>query len=157
MKRSKYLETLSWEHHNGLVAASRLQKGLEKNVSPDIMKDFILHAWENELSPHFWQEEEILVEPLREIKETTEVLKHMLEDHRIFRRLIDDINNEQNSDKKKIEAFAAKLNEHIRFEERQLFPAIENHLSQNSLEKIGRFLHQHHKPGSKEWEPEFWK
>ena len=60
MKRNSNLQTLSWEHHDGLVLAFRIERGLRKNSDPGLIRSYLLHAWEKDLTHHFWQEEEIL-------------------------------------------------------------------------------------------------
>ena len=52
MKRDKNLETLSWEHHDALVSASRLKRGVEKKADVSHMRDFLLYVWENDLPHH---------------------------------------------------------------------------------------------------------
>ena len=73
MKRDKNLETLSWEHHDGLVLAFRLEKGIKNNVDINIISDYLQHNWDQGLSHHFWQEERSLKAPLR--KKIMQVLK----------------------------------------------------------------------------------
>ncbi len=158
MKRSKYLETLSWEHHNGLVLSYRLKKGMELNVPIEELKNYLLYLWTNSVSHHFKHEEQHLAVMNEKIKDR-ELLDRMLKEHREFYRLIESLSGEtdDNNKKKLIEEFTANLEAHIRFEERELFPFIEQHFPESKLASIGRILHKYHKPVDMSWENEFWK
>jgi hemerythrin-like domain-containing protein len=155
MKRHDQLKTLSWEHHDGLVVAFRLQQGLKNGISLKILKKYILHVWNTALRHHFWQEEEIINPHLEQSKQGLQIKKQMMADHHAFRGLIDDL--EQNSARTdQIGEFADILNRHIRFEERQLFPFVETNTSQTELEKMGAFLRDHHLTKRHDWQPIFW-
>jgi iron-sulfur cluster repair protein YtfE (RIC family) len=157
MKRDKNLETLSWEHHDGLVLAFRLEKGIKNNVDLSIISNYLLHNWDHGLRHHFWQEEQSLQIPLRKIIKGRDFLKQMLEEHDQLKHLIEMIRSNGKDMKSTIEKFYNNLNHHIRFEERKLFPLVEELASTKALAKIGVFLHEQHKPGKKEWQPEFWR
>ena len=157
MKRDKNLETLSWEHHDGLVLAFRLEKGIKNNVDTSLISDYLLHIWDHSLRHHFWQEEQFLQPTLRKLTKGRELLNQMVEEHDQFKNLIAKIRSNGKDMKSSIEQFYEDLNQHIRFEERKLFPMVEELASTEALEKMGIFLHEHHKPGKKEWQPEFWR
>jgi hemerythrin-like domain-containing protein len=155
MKRNENLETLSWEHHDGLVVAFRLQQGIKKGTQAVLLSKYILHFWEHALQRHFWQEEQTLNQHLDSDTQGKLFLNQMMEEHRAFRILIKQLRkNGTNNDN--IAEFAARLNRHIRFEERMLFPFIEKVVSTDQLADIGSFLHKYHKHGGKEWKPRFW-
>lgn len=157
MKRKKELETLSWEHHNGLVSAFRLQKGLKNKADLNVMREYILDIWENELLHHFWMEEEILIKPLKLNSDGLELLKQLLDEHADFRGKINHFKNDGNSLADRILDFAVSLNKHIRFEERELFPYIESNFSGQKLAEVSKFLHDHHKSECFNWQNQFWK
>ncbi len=158
MKRDKNLETLSWEHHNGLVAAFRLKRGLKKkDVDISLLRQYTLDVWNDELEHHFRQEEEVLVEPLRSEKAGRELLDRMLSDHERFRELITVIDTEKDGVAESIAEFADLLERHVRFEERQLFEWLQDNTSADQLAAIGKFLHEQHRPVDKCYTPEFWK
>jgi hemerythrin-like domain-containing protein len=157
MKRDKNLETLSWEHHDGLVLAFRLEKGIKNNVDTNIISDYLLHNWDHGLGHHFWQEEQSLITPLRKFEIGRELLHQMTVEHDQLKNLISDVISNGKDIKSNIAQFYQCLNQHIRFEERQLFPLVQEIVSSGALVKIGNFLHEQHKPGKKEWQPEFWK
>jgi hemerythrin-like domain-containing protein len=157
MKRNKNLETLSWEHHDGLVLAFRLEKGIKNQIADNTISEYLLHAWDHVLQHHFWQEEEILTKPLDQSKDGREVLQKMLQEHEAIRKIISDIRRDKGDLHPLIRQFTKMLPRHIRFEERKLFPVIEHVISQEDLRKIGIFLHGHHKKDSKQWQVPFWR
>lgn len=156
MKRNQNLETLSWEHHDGLVVAFRLQQGVKKGIDSKILSNYILNIWEHALQHHFWQEEEIIGSNLKENSEGKKMLSQMLEEHHKITNLIKEL-KQNKDDYSNILKFAEMLNKHIRFEERKLFPLVENLVPKNELAGIGTFLHENHQSGNKDWEPRFWQ
>ncbi len=155
MKRSKQLETLSFEHHDGLVVANRVKRGLEKQANTAEMVAYVLHIWDTLLVEHFAQEEATLLEVLERTPEARERKERMLKEHQEFAGIVEKLREgvdiEQN-----LTEFAELLNNHIRFEERELFPLVEELATEEELEKIGRYLHEKHVPGEKDWGPAFW-
>ena len=60
MKRHEQLQSLSRQHHNGLLAALLLKKGIEKTAEANVMTAFIIDFWRNHLKEHFENEEQVL-------------------------------------------------------------------------------------------------
>ena len=152
MKRDENLKTLSWEHHDGLVAAFRLQQGLKKNVKANDMADYIMNIWKNILEHHFWREEQTL----SNLKISSELIAQMKSEHKQLRLLIENLNKDY-TNKNIIKEIAELLNNHIRFEERQLFPIIEKEVDVNQLNEIGKFLKEQHIHSCEVWQNQFWK
>jgi len=155
MKRNKNLEYLSWEHHDGLVAIFRLREGLRNGTETTIILEYLLHVWENALTHHFRMEEEVFGSHLKLEQDEERLLIRMMEEHAVFRNLVQQI--EDNPSSSNIKEFADLLKRHIRFEERELFPFMEKELSDEKLAEIGKFLDAHYKPGDQNWEPRFWQ
>ncbi|HEM48988.1 MAG TPA: hemerythrin domain-containing protein [Caldithrix sp.] len=157
MKRKKELITLSWEHHDGLVFAFRLQQGVKKSAPLKDMREYILHTWDTALDHHFWQEEQSLNPVLQASGAGRELLNHMLDDHEYFRREIEHFRVTKNPDRDRIKTISEKLNQHIRFEEQILFPFLEEEIALATLQKIGVFLNEHHTKPDRCWTSMFWK
>ncbi len=157
MKRNTNLQTLSWEHHDGLVLIFRIERGLKKQSDPESIRSYILHSWETALIHHFWQEEKILPGILNQNPEGRILLKRMRQDHKAIEKLIVSLQRNFSDLPDLLEEFGKKLTTHIRFEERELFPFIERMADEQVLERIGNFLKYQHKPGNKAWEPVFWR
>lgn len=152
MKRNENLKTLSWEHHDGLVASFRLKLGLKKSANPEEMVKYIFHIWESNLEHHFWQEEQTLLNLRIEPK----YIQQMKSEHERFRRLIENL-KEDSKNINIIEEFAELLNKHIRFEERTLYPLVEKEIDSDKLNEIGKFLKEQHIDTCEVWNNEFWK
>ena len=150
MKRSKYLETLSFEHHDGLVIAMRVKNDLKKEHQPKHLIPYISDMYKNDLLHHFKQEEESFVNLMRKFREADRVINQMLEEHQQFAGIFEKIELLDTDVFEHIIAFARLLHDHIRFEERELFPIIEDLLDSGELEKISIYLHREHKPLNKE-------
>ncbi|AKG05073.1 hypothetical protein AAV35_009845 [Salimicrobium jeotgali] len=141
MKRHEALVPLSHHHHHGLVLAQKLQKTEEKDKFREIMKD-IEDFWENDGEAHFREEEEILL-PLyacyAKIEEDEDIEK-MLIDHTVIRGLIVKLRKLERFDYKVFQELGEKLHDHIRMEERVIFPKIESAVPDKELYKVeGKF------------------
>lgn len=137
MKRNKNLYPLSHQHHNGLMAVLLLEKGVKKKADLKIMNDFILYCWDEELNHHFKAEEEQLNPDHLQLPQLQELYSRMLGEHMIIRGIIDSIKEGKESIEQII-SFHTLLEDHIRFEERILFPFVEEHASEEALAVIGK-------------------
>ena len=156
MKRNENLKTLSWEHHDGLVVSFRLQQGLKKNAKSEEMSKYILHIWNDMLENHFRQEEHTITPKIMRSEKGIGFVNQMMEEHEKIRKLINKIESDR-TNTQIIEEFALLLNQHIRFEERQLFPLFEQEAGHEKLQEVGRFLKEHHNPSCEVWPSQFWK
>ncbi len=154
MKRNPNLVNLSSEHHDGLVIALRIKKAVAKLDDLSIVLDYALHVWPT-LKHHFDQEEDnFFLFPQIDSKHPH--LKRMLDEHDEFERLIQRLSTGTGRLKDDLLSFSELLRNHIRFEERELFPYIEEILSQDELNKIGTHLAQSHQPLCVNWGANFW-
>ena len=119
MKRSITLTPLSREHHQALVFCKRLKEIY--NAPSDVQlqqwlmfKPLLVAA----LLPHFEEEERYFLHELG-VSSQHHLIQHMLQDHQSIRDYIDT----QEFDK--LSVFADLLKAHVRFEERELFPWLE--------------------------------
>lgn len=79
-------------------------------------------AFPNELEPHFQVEEQLLL-PLLHSVETRLLVRRTLADHQQLRALLGEL---WRNDSEALGCFGKCLSAHVRFEERELFPVIEN-------------------------------
>lgn len=150
IKRSKELAPLSREHHDGLLFVWKIREGLKMKVSPGKLKQYAIWFWQQHIKPHFFQEEKIL---LLYIPAEHELAIRLKKEHEHIRELI--LSLDQEADNITFTHLADLLDSHIRFEERQLFPFLEQSLSSEELNNIYQQLEQHPVcPGI--WEDEFW-
>lgn len=149
IKRHERLQPLSREHHDALLLCWKIRTGLKKEVDPMRMKRYVDWFWESHLKPHF-EAEELHVFPLLGQGDTR--VQRAISDHRRLERLITEDTGELTEILSEVER---TLNDHIRFEERVLFNAIQESAGPEELEALS-VLHDH---GSAcgDWGDEFWK
>ena len=151
IKRSVELAPLSREHHDGLLFVWKLREGLRKNVPGERLRKFTSWFWQQHIKPHFYQEEKILSPHL---SSTDPLILRMNREHESIREFILSIDNEP--DAQAFKQLADLLDDHIRFEERELFVYLEKTLSADTLHAIFQELEKHPVCAA-EWEDEFWK
>lgn len=120
MKRRAALLKLSRDHHTALVLTLRIsQANGEAEVSS--LMESLPRLFQHELDPHFRVEEEVLLPRLEKAGEIA-LVRQTFEDHKELRNLVARI---ALGDLAILKTFGAKLNAHVRFEERELFPRAE--------------------------------
>jgi len=137
MKRHAALRQLSSDHHSGLVLARRVSK-LAADSDLGAAAHNLLTAWRTEIGPHFVAEEEWLL-PLfaRYSAPDHPLIMETLRQHVRMRALVDEIEeNLATPSLPLLQALADALREHIRFEENELFPAIEAALPETQLQRL---------------------
>ena len=149
IKRSKELVPLSKDHHEGLLFGWKIKQGLKNGTPLKEMAAFIQWFWEAELEDHFRKEEQVLV-PL--MAKNDPLVQQMLEEHESLEALVHLCAMVQDEDI--FLQLADGLHQHIRFEERVLFQAIEKNVAPQRLEAIYPLLLQ--KKPHRKWENAFW-
>jgi hemerythrin-like domain-containing protein len=138
IKRNKHIAALSKDHHNGLLLCWKIRQGLKLNVSLVRIRAYINFFWQTHMVEHFRQEEVLLFD-----KVDASICRLGLDEHEIIRLLVNDINRGDNHDTTPFVQLAKMIEQHIRYEERILFPHLEAVLNQAQLEAIGTALDQH--------------
>ena len=148
MKRHEALVQLSRDHHFGLLLCWKLKEGLKKDISVERMSKYIVLFYEQNLKPHFAEEEETIFLILGN---EHPLIKEAISQHRELEKMISD----GFETPEQIQTFRDLLELHIRTEERQIFPEIENTATEEELQNL---LKQNY-PELKEPEYEdlFWK
>lgn len=150
IKRSKELAPLSREHHEGLLLAWKIKQGLRNDADAQLISNYIQWFWETDLEEHFRKEEEILAAHL---PREHEFVSRMFEEHEEIEALIRI--NAMVTDEDMFVQLADKISEHIRFEERILFPFAELTIPGNQLTEIHAAIDREKK--KRKWEgEEFW-
>lgn len=150
IKRSKSLVVLSKEHHYGLLASWKIRRGFELETDPQRIIAFVVNFWETHLSAHFIAEEEILFNTIKHA-----LLEEALQQHSKLRMLVQLISKQGTL--KQLANFADLLEQHIRFEERQVFKMLQQELSEEKLNQIGKELEElHHHVFEDNYKDEFW-
>ncbi len=148
IKRHKALQPLSRQHHFGLLFSWKIRKGFHKNIDPDRMMKFATWFYENEIEPHFSDEEKYLF-PI--LDPENELIERALKEHRRIKRLFHDTEDPERS----LHRLEEELDAHIRFEERILFNEIQQVATPEQLAKV----EQIHTEGEKhpEYDDPFWE
>lgn len=147
MKRHSALIPLSHDHHEGLVLAQCLIRGYSKAPAiqwPDTAEGQsaeVAAFFERALHPHFQAEESVVFPVARERldAEGRELVERLVEEHRRMRDLARQV-GEQPSNRSLLQEFGKVLEGHIRLEEQFLFEALQEALSEEELQRMGRRL-----------------
>lgn len=148
IKRSTELTQLSKEHHEALLLVWKIRQGIRKGVEPERIAKYCRWFWEAHLVGHFQREEELL--PLVLPKDHP-LLRKMLDDHDVIQRRVKGL-PDQNPEV--LELLAQSINDHVRFEERQLFNEVEKLATPEQLALIAEGLNEDE--SAPVWEDEFW-
>jgi len=101
-----------------------------------------LRAWRGEIQPHFHAEEGLLLpEFARAVPPDDPLIVRALTEHVALRRAVRDLARAAGEQRRLLaRELGQALHDHIRFEERVLFPAIEAALEGPRLVELGRAL-----------------
>jgi hypothetical protein len=139
MRRSRELKPLSSEHHQALLVAFQLKKGLAGHAeSAGAPKDLpgllaLARRFESQvLRPHTRAEEDLLGRWI-----PASDMARLREDHAEMTRLLESARSGRSELRNDLTAFADLLERHIRWEERELFPYAEQHVDGSTLAAIG--------------------
>ncbi len=132
MKRAEALRPLSREHLVALLTAKRVREAADLEQA----RKTFLGFWEEDGRRHFRVEEEVLLPVWATHAEVDrDGVARMLEEHLAIRRdalrlAAGELSLEQARE------LGALLHDHVRFEERQLFPAVEADLDPQALDRL---------------------
>ena len=142
MKRHPSLRQFSDDHHQGLVNARRLRRTAsgEGGSSADTARNF-LEFWQSDTSLHFRKEEEVLLPVLARNGGDfgKQPIVQMLTQHALIRGLAMQLSDELEQNKVRedtLRNLGKQLEAHIRLEEREVFPLIEEPLPEHALQEV---------------------
>ncbi len=139
MKRHEALQPLSREHHEGLILARLLQKDAPHYKGlPQTLQDKAMYAkdfFNEKLKHHFVKEEKIfnIIKPMQ--YSFNLLINEITEEHLLLFGLINSLEN-STSLSDDLDKLGKTLEQHIRKEERFLFPLIEQHCSDDIFHQI---------------------
>lgn len=131
MRRAEALRALSREHNEALVLARNALRAAGSG-SPDRVRHRwrqLAVAWHETMARHFATEEQVLFPLLREFGAGA-LADRLLREHRAIERALRD---PARWDARRLEALGTVLRVHVRREEREAFPLIEVHLTDDDL------------------------
>ena len=143
MKRDPRLVRLSEEHHHGLVFALRLERELPGADAAELAGIYadLVRFWARGLLPHFHAETEcLLARLLRHTSPEDERVRRLQRDHLAMEALVARMRDADGDGERReaLAAFGETLRTHIRWEERDLFEALQETLSAPELDAAGR-------------------
>lgn len=131
LKRDPALRHLSHDHHHGLLLCWKIRQGFKLGIEPSRMKVYCQWFWENYLEAHFEAEEKVIFPVL---SGEDPLIKQAMSEHRRLRKLFTSWDNAE----KTLGQIEEELERHIRFEERILFPVVQEKASLEQLETIAK-------------------
>lgn len=147
LKRHPGLQALSREHHQGLIVALNVDKGVKKNIEIDRIAKYIIFQFNDLLIPHFEFEER---EVFNFLPKENKLRNIALEQHDELRKTVQNMNSLDDCI-----YFARLLRKHIRFEERELFELIQEHVDPDDLIVLENKWSEN--LTCVNWEDPFWK
>jgi len=146
LKRIPALKPLSMDHHLGLVLAIKAKKTATQDLSSDeqqaVWTALLAHA-EDVLLSHFDIEESYLATALSKCGDPhlDQLVERLYQEHASLRSLLspDSDRNATN-----LQSLGELLEQHIRFEERELFEAAQTALDDDTLQAIAAVCKTRH-------------
>jgi hemerythrin-like domain-containing protein len=132
MKRHDALIPLSHDHQHALASALRLRRA--RDLASDERRaelDRFLHFAEQQLEPHFQQEEAVMAQVARthDLPLLVEAGARLLDEHARLRKRFDVLRRTSGApDPALLHETGVMLTDHIRFEERDLFELLQREL-----------------------------
>lgn len=133
MKRASELRSLSNDHHRALVIAKRAKNANSESgkTTADIWQE-IENYYSTELENHFRIEETYIASHLEALGET-ELVERLYKEHQEIRSYFGPESTRSATD---LTDFGKLLEQHVRFEERELFGVAQELLSSDALASI---------------------
>lgn len=134
MKRIPELRGLSEDHHHALVLARRARRAAagQARLSPEDAWAEVERRFQVELEPHFRIEERFLAPALEALGEV-QLVRRLDDEHRALRAAVDGARTAAG-----LERFGELLEEHIRWEERELFETAQQRLGAEALAAVAQ-------------------
>jgi hemerythrin-like domain-containing protein len=141
MKRSPALASLSRDHHQALVVAHKLLRTSAPTADQSLAD--LRAYWDEHGQAHFRAEEEVLLPGYaKHANPYDPLLAKVLCDHLAIRQRIQALNHDSPDHVTALNELGRLLNQHIRLEERELFPLIEAALPDAELAAVASALDQ---------------
>lgn len=147
IKRHIALQPWSKDHHHGLLLGWKIKKGFSLGIDPERIKKYTDWFWENHLIPHFATEEQFVF-PI--LGNDNPLVQQALEEHKQLQFLFE----KEDAISDTLSQIETLLNNHIRFEERVLFNAIQKIANEKDIQILNKAHNGLEYFGL--WEDEFW-
>ncbi|TKK71006.1 hemerythrin domain-containing protein [Ilyomonas limi] len=152
IKRNVHIVKLSKDHHFTLLFCWKIRCGLKFRVEPSRIISYVNYFWQHHMQSHFREEETILFAPVKDA-----AVQKALKEHAQITEQIQALNADKSNATNKVAMLADTVDNHVRYEERELFPHLESVLTDEQLNTIGKQLDAQHDPALKDdFADEFW-
>jgi iron-sulfur cluster repair protein YtfE (RIC family) len=153
IKRNEYIKKVSQEHHFNLLFCWKVRKGLEKGTKTERVRRYAEYFWKHHLQLHFHNEERILFALVKDRQ-----VKKAIQEHKEIKTLLEQLKEYPEEKLRfKLAELADKVYEHVRYEERHLFPHLEREFTQEQVDELVRRADKHDRlvlPD--QYEDQFW-
>lgn len=143
LKRHEVLQPLSRHHMIALHLSLKLRRiGTEKStLTAEELKQEVKNFWEPEGERHFREEEEILLPTYSKYGSIDDrLIIEMLLEHVQIRALVHDIMDAPTPDVQQLKKLGTLIEQHVRKEERVIFPMIEKALPETVMQKMAPYI-----------------
>ncbi len=132
--------SIAHDHFHILMVAQMIKQGSKHAAGlPDSLEAkarYVIHFYNQELENHFYIEETVLQPEVTGISdEIDKILMDVDDEHKKIADMVDGLKDEKNLNKK-LDELSNILEEHVNKEERELFPKIQETLSEQELEEL---------------------
>src|SRR5215472_13834367 len=142
MLRDKSLIPLSRQHQHALALCVRIERAMPiDDIKLADWQAEIAQQFEAEIKVHFVAEEQIVFPAARTFVELNALIDDLVADHQWLRTCFAKAEARQSSQEELL-AFARRLSEHVRKEERQLFERLQEWMPQSEMTTLGGRLHR---------------
>ena len=139
MKRSEFLQVLPRGHHQGLFVALRLRRATSASAAD--ARRAIVEFWQTDGRQHFRVEDDLLLPAYARHRPADEpAVVRVLIEHVDLRRRAAELEAGGSPSLTDVHELGDRLEQHIRHEERVLFPAIEAVLPDAELSELTKAL-----------------
>jgi hemerythrin-like domain-containing protein len=152
MKRGDFLQALSREHHQGLFVALQLRRATADTAAG--AREAFLEFWRSEGRMHFGIEEEVLLPAFARHAPVDEpAVVRVLTEHVDLRRRGAELAAGESIALERLHELGERLQQHIRHEERVLFPMIEAALPDAERRQLALDLERAEAQGARPEQP----
>lgn len=146
------LTSLSRQHNSVLLFCWKIRQGVNKDVAFGRIGHYIKYYWEKFLKVHFHEEESFLFKAA-----PGDVCNKAIDQHIAIEQSINAVTSSLTDHAESFRTLADLVEQHVRYEERELFPHLEKQLGADVLCKVGTQLQEAEIAiDSEAYEDEFW-
>ena len=140
MLRDPALIPLSRDHHHALALCVQIRRALQPSSpeDPASLARYAVSFFDGQMKRHFRQEEDVVFPIAQQHSALRPVVSELLSEHIEIAAIVDQLRVHVSA--QALSAFAEKVTDHVRKEERVLFEQAQQILSRDELDRIGAVL-----------------